>query len=98
MLTRKEVKPAFHKGGPIPYSYSAVLQDVTSYSSDDDNYDWLFPSGTTAFDGSPVRGTLVLDIDASTNISESALCYDVTLACRPQHGGIQPMVCKFRWD
>ena len=97
MMRKKTIGSAYYAGGPVPYSFVATLQNVSSYAPIDMKYNWLFPHGTRAFAGDPLRGILVLDIDATTNISESAVCYDVTLGCRPQRGGIQPMVAKFRW-
>ena len=98
MMIKKTIGSAYYEGGPVPYSFVATLQDVSSYApADPHRYIWLFRDGTKAFAGNPLRGNLTLDIGSTTNISESAICYDVTLACRPHHGGIQPMVAKFRW-
>lgn len=99
MTIHKKIGMPFFEGGPVPYTYAAFLQTATTWTPDSPNYVWLYPNtAATAFTGSPVRGTMVLDIDASSNISESALCYDVTLSSRPQYGGKQAVVAKFRWD
>lgn len=99
-LDQKNIAANFKSGGPVPVSFSfAYTGEASAWTPTGTNYTWLFPTtAANALTGNPVRGTLALDIDTDTNISNAALLYDVTIHCSPRTGGDHRVTCRFRFD
>lgn len=98
-LGGKSLQMLYQSGGPIPLSFTAAYSGGATLTPTGTNYTWLLPSGAgLANTGAPTRGTVVLDIDTSTNITRPALLYDVTIRPNMRDGNRVPVECRFRFD
>jgi hypothetical protein len=100
-LGQKRLVANFRDGGPILYHYDFNFSgNALGSHAVATTHQWLFSNTKTlAWAGSPVRGTLTLDVGASAGtFSESALCYDVTIGADMANGGPEIVQCRFRVD
>jgi hypothetical protein len=100
IIKEKRISAPFKIGGPIGAALSFQFNGVAStWTPTGTQYTWLYPSGAAnALGGDPSRGTLTLDIDTSTNIVESAICYHVEIRNPSAIGGKVPVRAAFRLD
>ena len=99
-IMQKTISGRFRDGGPIPCSFLAHYSaSSTTWSPTGSNFTWLFPSGTgNAFKGQAPEGTLTLDVDASTNIAENVIMYDIILQNNARDGGPILFEARLRAD
>lgn len=94
-LNQKVLRVPYFQGGPIAHQFGGQFSGTVTYTppSATTNFSWLFASPDD-----PVRGVLTLDVDLASDISHTAILYDIAFSCSAQDGGEVSVEGTFRCD